>query len=158
MQAMAGGDDPQQKRVRELVELMLEATGMSPTELARQAGVSGSTLTRFLHDRGVKHTLSTRTLGKLSVASGVPLTMASDTPTKVDPAKLERALRLADRAIGSAKIPGRDAVRSEIAAMAYEWLDDREKQGNPVSNDEEMLSLVNSLLRRFRELLSKPSR
>ncbi len=49
-------------------------------------------------------------------------------------------------------------MRSEIAAMAYEWLDEREKLGNPVTNDEEMLSLVNSLLRRFRDLLNKPSR
>lgn len=158
MQPMADRDDAQQKRVRELVELMLEATGMTPTGLAREADLSPSTLTRFLHDKGAKHTLSTRSLGKLSVASGVPLTMASNTPTKVDPAKLERALRLADKAIGSAKLPGRDAVRSEIAAMAYEWFDLREKQGNPVSNDDEMLSLANSLLRRFRDLLNKPSR
>jgi transcriptional regulator with XRE-family HTH domain len=150
--------DPQQKRVRELVELMLEATGMSPTELAREAGLSASTLTRFLHDREAKHVLSTRSLSKLSLASGVPLAMASDILTKVDPAKLQRALRLADKAIGSAKIPDREAVRSEIAAVVYEWLDEREKRGIPVRDDEEMLTLVNSLLRRFRDLLRKPSR
>jgi transcriptional regulator with XRE-family HTH domain len=155
---MAEGEDPQQKKVREIVELMLETTGWSPTELAREAGVSSSTLTRFLHDPRAKHTLSTRTLGKLSAASGVPLTMISDTPVKIDPAKLLRALRLADKAIGSTKVPGREAARSEIAAMAYEWLDEREKLGNPVTNDDQMLSLVNSLLRRFRDLLNKPSR
>lgn len=69
----------QQKAVRELVQRMLAETGLSLTELARRAGVSSTTLTRFMN-KDVKHTLSVSTLGKLSVASGVSLPMGLALP------------------------------------------------------------------------------
>jgi transcriptional regulator with XRE-family HTH domain len=62
--------DERQKSVRDLVERMLAASELDPTGLARAAGLSASTLTRFLNSP-VKHTLSARTLQKLSKASGV---------------------------------------------------------------------------------------
>ncbi|EHM01401.1 peptidase S24-like protein [Acetobacteraceae bacterium AT-5844] len=47
-----------------LVERALELTGWTPTEYARVAGLTPSTLTRFLY-HPVKHTLSHRTITKL---------------------------------------------------------------------------------------------
>ncbi|HEY4254602.1 MAG TPA: S24 family peptidase [Roseomonas sp.] len=69
----------QQKAVRELVQRMLAETGLTLTELARRAGVSSTTLTRFMN-KDVKHTLSMSTLGKLSVASGVGVPMGISLP------------------------------------------------------------------------------
>lgn len=65
--------------VRELVQQMLAETGLTLTELARRAGVSSTTLTRFMN-KDVKHTLSMSTLGKLSVASGVSVPMGMALP------------------------------------------------------------------------------
>ena len=62
--------DAQQQATKELVLAMLAATELSPTELARAAGLAPSTLTRFLNSP-VKHSLSARTLAKLSATSGV---------------------------------------------------------------------------------------
>ena len=66
--------DERQKAVRDLVDRMLAATGLDATGLCRKADLSPSTLTRFLKGK-VKHTLSAKTLQKLSDASGVPITM-----------------------------------------------------------------------------------
>lgn len=71
--------DYPQETARALVSQMLEATGLEPTQLARRAGVTPSTLTRFLN-KPVKHTLSVRTLMKLSAASGVPIPMGGVAP------------------------------------------------------------------------------
>jgi SOS-response transcriptional repressor LexA len=69
----------QQIAVRDLVQQMLAETGLTLTELARRAGVSSTTLTRFMN-KDVKHTLSMSTLGKLSVASGVGVPMGLSAP------------------------------------------------------------------------------
>jgi transcriptional regulator with XRE-family HTH domain len=62
--------DEQQKATKALLERMLTATGLTPSELARAAKLTPSTLTRFLNSP-VRHTLSARTLSKLSAYSGV---------------------------------------------------------------------------------------
>lgn len=66
---------------RLLVEHMLGQTGWTASELARRAGLAPSTLTRFLNSP-VKHSLSARTLARLSAASGmaVPL-VGAELPT-----------------------------------------------------------------------------
>lgn len=64
--------DEEQRRVRELVTEALRRTGLTATELARRAGVAPSTLTRFLNNQAVKHTLSTRTLAAIERAAGAP--------------------------------------------------------------------------------------
>ncbi|MBX9594311.1 MAG: helix-turn-helix domain-containing protein [Roseomonas sp.] len=64
--------DDQQLATKALVEEMLRATGLTPSELAQRAGLAASTLTRFLN-KPVKHTLSARTLDKLSRISGVAI-------------------------------------------------------------------------------------
>lgn len=66
---MAGEQDA----ARRLVRKMLLATGLTPSELAAKAGLAHSTLTRFLNSADAKHTLSFRTLLKLSKVSGVPI-------------------------------------------------------------------------------------
>lgn len=69
--------DSQQIAAKAIVEEMLRVTGLEPTNLARLAKVSPSTLTRFLGGN-VKWSLSLRTLNKLSAASGVVLPSSSD--------------------------------------------------------------------------------
>ena len=64
--------DDQQAATKALVDEMLRVTDLDATNLARQAKVAPSTLTRFLNSP-VKHSLSLRTLAKLSRASGVPI-------------------------------------------------------------------------------------
>ncbi|WP_159996822.1 helix-turn-helix domain-containing protein [Roseomonas sp. 18066] len=67
--------DEQQRAAKALLERMLAATGLTPSELARAAKLTPSTLTRFLNSP-VRHTLSARTLGKLSSYSGVAVPAA----------------------------------------------------------------------------------
>lgn len=44
---------------------------VSPTHLAKQAGIAPTTLTRFLNDKTYKFTLSTTTINKIARASGI---------------------------------------------------------------------------------------
>jgi len=55
------------------VDLLIKTTGLDLTNLARKAGLSSTTLTRFRNNPDYKNTLSARTLKKLSDATGVPL-------------------------------------------------------------------------------------
>jgi hypothetical protein len=68
--------DDQQAAIRDLIRRMMEKTGLDATGLAREAGISPSTLSRFLY-QPVKHLLTARTLAKLSTASGVPVPVGS---------------------------------------------------------------------------------
>lgn len=63
--------DDEQRAARAQIQAALEKTGLSPTELARRAGVAGTTLTRFLNSSDVKHVPSTRTLSKILAAAGM---------------------------------------------------------------------------------------
>lgn len=85
--------DPQQIAQRELVRTMLARTGLTPTELARKAGLTPSTLTRFLNGQ-VKHALSARTLDALSAASLVPVGYVA--PEISHPQSADDAERIAD--------------------------------------------------------------
>lgn len=58
---------------RDYIQSVLDQLEITPTELARRAKLASTTLTRFLNDPDVKHALSTRTLVKISQATGVPL-------------------------------------------------------------------------------------
>ena len=55
------------------VAALVRETGLDLTNLARRAGVSSTTLTRFHNDPGYTNSLSARTLKKLSDVTGVPL-------------------------------------------------------------------------------------
>ena len=67
--------DPTIDATRDLIERMMEATGLDATGLARRAGLAASTLTRFMYNNDLGHTLSARTLAKLHAATGVPVTV-----------------------------------------------------------------------------------
>jgi phage repressor protein C with HTH and peptisase S24 domain len=55
------------------VDMLVRETGLDLTNLARRAGVSSTTLTRFHNDPRYTNSLSARTLKKLSDVTGVPL-------------------------------------------------------------------------------------
>lgn len=67
--------DPREA-IRQYVRAVMAETGLDATTLARRVGLAPSTLTRFLNDTRASHTLSTRTLQKLSAYSALPLPMA----------------------------------------------------------------------------------
>ncbi|MBL8628949.1 MAG: hypothetical protein JNM81_04935, partial [Rhodospirillaceae bacterium] len=58
----------QQAHTRTLINAMMALTGLSSSALARDAGLTPSTLNRFMH-QPVRHTLSQRTLLALMVAT-----------------------------------------------------------------------------------------
>jgi lambda repressor-like predicted transcriptional regulator len=60
--------DADQEQARRLIRAALRETGLLPTQLARLAGVSHTTLTRFLNNPDVTHVTSTRTLNKIMAA------------------------------------------------------------------------------------------
>jgi phage repressor protein C with HTH and peptisase S24 domain len=55
------------------VDALVRETGLDLTNLARRAGVSSTTLTRFHNDPRYTNSLSARTLKKLSDVTGIPL-------------------------------------------------------------------------------------
>jgi len=59
--ALTAAVSAQQEQTRALVRAMMTLTGLSASALAREAGLTPSTLNRFMH-RPVRHTLSQRTL------------------------------------------------------------------------------------------------
>ena len=61
--------DEQQEATRRFLRELLRATGWAPSKLAREAGVAHTTLSRFLNDEEVTHTLSARTIDKIRRAA-----------------------------------------------------------------------------------------
>jgi transcriptional regulator with XRE-family HTH domain len=55
------------------VDHLTRETGLDLTNLARRAGISSTTLTRFRNDPSYRNSLSGRTLKKLSDITGIPL-------------------------------------------------------------------------------------
>lgn len=78
--------EDQRKATRDIIREMLRVTGWTPTELARKAKVSPSTVTRF-YNQPVKYNLSTTTLGKLAGASGVAVPGVVSVPPESDDAE-----------------------------------------------------------------------
>lgn len=74
--------DTLREEVRGWVRSVLKKTGWTAFELARRAGVSGSTLTGFLNSPATTHVLSLPTIRAISIASDepVPTTFFSDGP------------------------------------------------------------------------------
>jgi len=62
------GIDEDQEAARRFLREILRATGWPPSRLAKLAGMSHSTLTRFLNG-SVSHTLSARTISKIRGAA-----------------------------------------------------------------------------------------
>jgi lambda repressor-like predicted transcriptional regulator len=66
--ALPSAVSAQQAQTRGLIAAMLALTGLSASALAREAGLTPSTLNRFMH-QPVRHTLSQRTLLALMIAT-----------------------------------------------------------------------------------------
>jgi transcriptional regulator with XRE-family HTH domain len=62
------GSDPEE--IRRWIRGRCEATGLTPSALARAAGVAHSTLNRFLNDENAEHVPSSRTLEKIARVTG----------------------------------------------------------------------------------------
>lgn len=87
---------------RRWLEAVLRQTGKLPTEIARDAGLSSTTLTRPLNNPAHQGGVSVRTLRAVSKATGVPLPRELDFPQMTgDPAAghkpdtVELSIRLA---------------------------------------------------------------
>ena len=65
--------DPLQDAARKYVGAVSAATGWDFTTIARRAGLSSSTLTRFMNNPDIRHVLSARSIAKIAAASGVPV-------------------------------------------------------------------------------------
>jgi len=63
--------DADQEAARRFVKEILSATGWTPNKLAKEARVSHTTISRFLHNQDVTHTLSARTLSKVRNAAAM---------------------------------------------------------------------------------------
>lgn len=61
--------DADQDAARRLVKEILRKTGWTASRLAREAAISHTTISRFLNNENVTHTLSTRTLSKIRAAA-----------------------------------------------------------------------------------------
>lgn len=61
--------DELQDTARRFLNELLRATGWKPTRLAKAAGVSHTTLTRFLNKQDFKSTISLRTLDAVRTAA-----------------------------------------------------------------------------------------
>lgn len=75
--------DKYQKRVRKWLNGVLTVTGLTPSELARNAGMSTTTLTRFLNSDDHQFTLSGKTITKIADATGIPF--EGDAPAALPP-------------------------------------------------------------------------
>lgn len=106
--------DPQQEAQRATVRHMAETVGMDLTTFAREAGLSPSTLTRFMN-QAVKNLLSARTMAKLEKVAGTQ-------PSEQDAEKLPKSARL--RAV-AAVAEALDVSPAEVAALderVTEWI------------------------------------
>jgi len=70
---MSEGKDLSKERALSYVRTVLDKTGWEPTRLARESGLSQSTITRPLSDKRHRHTLSFKTLQAIETATGIPM-------------------------------------------------------------------------------------
>jgi SOS-response transcriptional repressor LexA len=77
-------DNKFQTASKAYVRFVMDELRLTPSGLAKSAGIASSTLTRALNDPGHKFTLSTSTLGKIAKASGISPQPFFDTSDFVD--------------------------------------------------------------------------
>jgi transcriptional regulator with XRE-family HTH domain len=61
--------DEDQDAARRFVKEILRITGWTANRLAKEAGIYHTTISRFLNNEDVTHTLSTRTISKIRAAA-----------------------------------------------------------------------------------------
>jgi len=110
--------DAEQKAARALVQAMLDKTGLKPTQLARRAKLSPTTVTRFLNSDDVKHSLSARSLSRLAAASEMTLALGGGRSAQRvgDPIKDIRELRWVEL-WRSMTVETQDAVYASLSAL-----------------------------------------
>lgn len=117
---MLGGMDDDRQLLRDYLKRAAEAAGTDLTGLARKAGLSPSTLTRFVNSDD-KHLPTTRTLAKIAEASGLaPPTGGRQHMTKAERIQLLASVADAlDVGLGEAAA----LVGSDVdGGRALEWL------------------------------------
>lgn len=103
--------DRSQQMAREYLLEVLRQTGLTPTELARRCKLAPSTFNRFLNDKQVKHTLSSRTLQKVQDATGIKLPSRLTKPLFAQPQSPLSSLQ------GSAFFPER--VTADLPVLGH---------------------------------------
>ena len=66
--------DADQEAARRFVKEILRITGWTSNRLAKESALSHTTISRFLNNEDVTHTLSTRTLSKIRAAASQEIT------------------------------------------------------------------------------------
>lgn len=66
------------------IRFVLDSLNLSPTKLAKEAGIASSTLTRFLNDPQYKFTVSTTTIEKIAKYSGINPARFLESKTQAD--------------------------------------------------------------------------
>ena len=109
--------DEHQSLLRERIRRFSEATGLSYSALAQKAGLSHTTLTRFMNDPDVTHVLSTRTLAKLdSIGRESFSSVGAENPGLLE--DLGRRIALVRRAMAP-------SATDEAVAVAVGWTEDQ---------------------------------
>lgn len=109
--------DERQKEAQLFIDRAMAATGKDLTGLAKMAGLTPSTLTRF-YNKPVKHTLSYRTLSAISGCSGIPIPGALN-PTGLDEDMLALCIRAVDDVAGAEGLKLSLHERSSVIARLY---------------------------------------
>lgn len=100
--------DDRRAEQKAYVRAAMEATGLDATNLARNAGLSQTTLSRFLNAPNGKYLLSVRTLSAIAAVSGLPVPTEATGFVSTPPEILSESAE--------------EAEKRSIAAEAYEIL------------------------------------
>lgn len=127
--------------------------GLNPKRLSLAAGLNETYVRDIIKGRTLNP--RTDTLGKLARALGCsrsdlspPAERAAEASegaasTRLDPALLSRALAVAERLSADDKV-----LASEIASVVYRLIE-RERHGQPITDDEATLSVLEEFVRRI---------
>jgi transcriptional regulator with XRE-family HTH domain len=143
------GEIPSDEQIKAAIQAwlaeVLKQTGLKPTILAREIGVSSSTLTRMM-SADATDTISTRTVAKIVGFTGIPLPPelggGLQSPADrgdTDPEIMVYALAIAREMIGELLPDQRAAAEAAIVAEAYDALRDRERDGEDLERAAETI-------------------
>lgn len=85
--------DDQREEIRSYVSELARHTGLSLTALAKRAGVSSTTLTRFMNSDDADHMLSNVTMGKLRRLATLGIAATKKTPLSAGPVHASLTIR-----------------------------------------------------------------
>lgn len=133
------------------VQARIRQLGQPETTLLRQAGLSGDEIRKApKRGRRIDTVLGIARALKWTVGQAIGIqdpTLFLDQEREIDPAKLARALSLAEETIGDNPEGRRVSVLADVASLVYSVLSERESDGLPL-DDDEARALIASLLRK----------